>query len=249
MRNQTVKRPLTCSIFSREYWSAAASELNSTRTLVFAALIVALRICVKLFRIKLAAGLELSFDCYVNALGSIVYGPVVGLVVGAISDTIGCAIEGFAGYFLPFILVEMSSSFIFGLFLWRRELTVTRTILSKFAVNMVCNVCLTSIFVKWSMYFYSGAEAAAAYNLINLVRVAKNLVLFPLEGVLIIMVLSAFLPALKSMKIIPKDQDKLVLTGKHIIFVLICALISVAIVLFYIFYLKEFISLHNIKLF
>ncbi|MCQ2354749.1 MAG: folate family ECF transporter S component [Clostridia bacterium] len=249
MSTKTVKRPLTCSVFSREYWSTAASEMKSTRSLVFAALIVALRVTVKLFKIPLAAGLELSFDCYVNALGSIVYGPLMGLMVGAVSDTVGCAVEGFAGYFLPFILVEMSSSFIFGLFLWRRELTVTRTISAKFSVNLFCNIILTSIFVKWSMYFFTGADAAEAYNIINLVRVVKNLVLFPLEGVLIIMVLSAFLPALKSLNIIPKEQDKLVLTKKHIIFVIVCALLSVALVLFYFFYLKDFVKAHNIKLF
>ena len=249
MSNQIAKKPLTCSVFSREYWSAAAKEVGSTRSLVFAALIVAMRVVVKFFRIKLGAGLELSFDCYVNALGSIVYGPLMGLMVGAVSDTVGCAVDGFADYFLPFILVEMSSSFIFGLFLWRRKLTVVRTIVSKFAVNLFCNIILTSIFVKWSMYIASGPDGAAAYNLINLVRIVKNLVLFPLEGVLIVVVLSAFLPALKSLKIVPKEQDELVLKKRHIVLVVVCALVAVALVLFYRFYLNEFISGHNIKLF
>lgn len=249
MSNRIAKKPMTCSVFSREYWSAAAKEVGSTRSLVFAALIVAMRVVVKLFKIKLGAGLELSFDCYVNALGSIVYGPLMGLMVGAVSDTVGCAVEGFEGYFLPFILVEMSSSFIFGLFLWRRKLTVVRTIASKFAVNLFCNIILTSVFVKWSMYVMSGPEAAKAYNVINLVRIVKNLVLFPLEGVLIVVVLSAFMPALKSLKIVPKDQDDLVLKKKHIVFAVICALVAVGLVLFYIFYLKDFISAHNIKLF
>ena len=108
------KQELSCSIFTAEYWNAARQELANPRTLVFAALIIALRVVIKMAKIPLAAGLSLTFDCYVNALGSIVYGPIVALLVGAISDTLGCIIFPTGPYFLPFILVEMSSSFIFA---------------------------------------------------------------------------------------------------------------------------------------
>ena len=242
------KEELSCSIFSREYWREARRELSNPRTLVFAALIVALRVIVKMAKIPLVAGLSLTFDCYVNALGSIVYGPVVAIFVGAISDTVGCMLFPSGPYFFPFIFIEISSSVIFALFLWRRKISVGRVLVSKFTVNMICNICLTSTFLKW-MYIMLGDPRAATYNVINFVRIAKNLVLFPIESIFIIVVLGGFVPVLKKFKAVPASQNEIIIKKSHIILVSMITLLSVGLVLFYTFFLKDFISAHNIKLF
>lgn len=235
-------------IFSKDYWRLAAKNFSDVRMLAVAALIIALRIAVKLLKIEIAPGLSITFDCYVNSLGSLCYGPLVGLAVGAVSDTLGYLIHPTGAYFLPFILVEMSSSFIFGLFLWKRQLSPLRVLASKFTVNLVCNIILTSIFMKWSYYWFYGVEKAQAYNLINLVRIGKNLVFFPVEAMLITIILGALTPALKSLKILPKSQTKMELHVEDVLTILGLLLISVAIVLFYLGYLKDFLSLHNVKL-
>ena len=236
------------SSYGREYWRAAASELKNTKSLVFASFIVVLRIVVKAFKIPLAAGLSLTFDCYVNSLGSLIYGPVVGLCVGAVSDTLGYLVFPSGVYFFPFIFVEMLSSFIFGLFFWKRQISVLRVLAAKFTVNLVCNIILTSLFMKW-MYVMLGDEKATTYSVVNMVRIVKNLVLFPAESVLIVLVLGAFLPALKSMKLISPSQGELILEKKHIVIVIVTAVLSIALVLFYIFFLKDYISANNITLF
>ena len=235
-------------MLSRGYWKEAAREFANPKTLVFAALIIALRVIVKMFKIPLAAGLSLAFDCYVNSLGSIIYGPVVALFVGAISDTLGCILFPTGPYFLPFMFVEMSSSVIFALFLWRRKISVGRVLISKFTVNMFCNIFLTSLFMKW-MYIYLVDPKGTTYNVINLVRIGKNLVLFPIESVLIVIILGAFIPVLKKLHAVPASQNELILKRKHIVLVSITTALSVGLVLFYIFFLKDFISAHNIKLF
>lgn len=239
------------NIFSGGYWRDAAINFTNTRMQVFAALIVALRVIVKLFRIPLAAGLSLTFDAYINALGSIVYGPLVALGVGAVSDTIGCIVAPVPGvpYFFPFIFVEMASAFIFALFLWRQNLSVSRVLLSKFSVNLICNIILTSIFMKWSYFVNYGIEKAEAYALINLTRIVKNLILFPLESVVIVIVLCASIPVLKKMALLKKSQNNLKLKSKHIVYIVLLTLFSVALILFYIFWFKDFISAHNFKLF
>lgn len=192
-------------IFTRSYWKAAATQLKDVRMLTIAALIVALRIAVKFFKIPLAAGLSISLDAYVNSLGSVIYGPVAGLVVGAVSDLLGCIVTGqMAEYFPPFMLVEMMSSFIFGLFFWRRKISIKKVLVSKFTVNFVCNIIMTSLFNKWYYYLYFGVEKAQAYNIINGMRIAKNLILFPLEGAIIVAVLSAALPILARLKLVDK---------------------------------------------
>ena len=238
----------TKNSYGLSYWRAAAKELKNTKSLVFASFIVVLRIVVKAFKIPLAAGLSVTFDCYVNALGSLIYGPLVGLAVGAVSDTLGYLVFPSGVYFLPFILTEMLSSFIFGLFFWRRKITVPRVLAAKFVVNLICNIILTSLFMKW-MYVFLGDEKATTYNVINLVRIVKNLVLFPAESVLISLIIGAFIPALKSMKLISANQESLVFEKRHIAVVAATAVLSVALVLFYIFFLKDFVSANNFKLF
>ena len=242
------KRELACSIFSAEYWREAVRELANPRTLVFAALIIALRVVVKMFKIPTPFGVTFTFDCYVNALGSIVYGPLVAILVGAISDTIGCILFPTGPYFFPFIFVEISSSVIFALFLWRKKISVGRVLTTKFTVNLFCNIFLTSVFMKW-MYVALGDPKATTYNIINGVRIAKNLIAFPIESILIVVVLGAFVPVLKRFKAVPDSQGELIIQKKHIIAVAIITILSVGLILLYSFFLKDFIKSLNIKLF
>ena len=237
-------------IFTKQYWRDASMQLGDIKMLTMAALIVALRVVVKFFKIPLAPGLNISLDAYVNSLGSIAYGPVVGLLVGAVSDVIGCIVTGQMGeYFLPFILVEMSSSFIFGLFFWRRKINFSRVLTAKFTVNLVSNIVMTSLFNKWYYYLYFGVEKAQAYNIINGARIAKNLILFPLEATIIVIVLTAALPVLSRTKLVDKKYCYIEKpsNAKFALEILLLTAISVTLVLLYVFFLKDFISNLNIK--
>ena len=228
--------------FSANYWKDAARCFKSPKMLAYAALIVALRVVVKMFKIPIVSGVSLSFDCYFNSLGSVVYGPLVGLMVGAVSDTLGCILFPSGAYFPPFILVEMASSFIFALFFWKRKIGILRSVAAKFCVNFICNIIMTSVFIKWQY---------ANTPLINAVRIVKSLVLFPLEGVLIVIIISAAMPVLRSAGLVGCNYAKIDTRNKvkMIVVPLIFLLISVGIILFYIFLLKDFVASHNIKLF
>lgn len=191
----------------KKYWQEAARQFSDVKMITIAALIVALRVAVKLFKIPIAQGLSISLDGYINSIGSIVYGPLVGLAVGAISDLIGCAVAPNGPFFPPFTLVEMASSFIFGLFFWKRKINMTRALTAKFTVNLICNIIMTSIFMKWSKFVFSGAAAAEAYNLINAARIVKNLIMFPLEATIIVVVMAAALPLLTKLKLVDKNYS------------------------------------------
>lgn len=238
------------SIFSIKYWRAAADQFKDVRMITVAALIVALRVVVKFVRIPIAQGLAISLDGYVNSLGSVIYGPLVGLLVGAISDTLGCLITGRMGeYFPPFVLTEMLSSFIFGLFFWKRKIRISSALSAKFTVNFVCNIILTSLFNKWMYYLYYGLERAEAYNIINGVRIAKNLVMFPLEATIIVIVLSATLPMLTKLGLVDKNYCFVYRPSnkKLALEVALFTALSVSIILLYILFFKDIIADFNIK--
>ena len=237
-------------IFSRGYWREAIRQLKDVRMITIAALIVALRIAVKFLKIEIAPGLNISLDGYVNSLGSLIYGPVMGLVVGAISDTLGCLVTGRMGeYFPPFMLVEMSSSFIFALFFWRRKINVRTTLGAKFTVNLVSNIILTSIFNKWMYFLYYGLEKAQAYNIINGARIVKNLVLFPLEATIIVMVLTVALPVLVRLKVVDRNVCYIEKpsTKRLILELVFFTALSIFLIVFYVYFLKDFVSGLNIK--
>lgn len=243
----SIERPQKPSFWKRQgaYWKDAGLQFANVKMLVFAACICALRIAVKLIRVPIIPGvLNFTFDAYVNALGSLVYGPLVALLVGAISDTVGAIFFPSGPYFFPYIFIEMSSSFIFALFFWRKKLTAPKAILAKFTVNFICNIILTSLVMKWQ-YAYFGTEGT--YSFFNLSRIVKNLVLAPLEGTLIVVILNALLPVLRRFKFAKKEQQGIKLTWQSILLIVVLTALSVAIVLFYVFFLRDWIKANNIK--
>jgi len=169
------------------------------------------------------------------------------LLVGAVSDTLGCLLFPNGAYFLPFMFVEMSSGLIFSLFLWKRPMSVNRVLLSKFTVNAVCNILLTSVFMKWDYYVFYGLQKAEAYAVINLVRICKNLILFPLEALLIVLVLQAAIPVLKRFGFADMQIVDTKLSKKHYVTIAVLAAVSVGLILLYTFWLKDFVSAHNFK--
>ncbi len=226
------------------YWRQAASVFQSSRMIAFAALICALRIAVKAANILIAPGVKLTFDCYVNAIGALIYGPLMGLAVGAISDTVGYLLFPNGVYFFPFIFVEMSSAFIFGLFFWRRKLNAGWAVFAKFCVNLFCNIILTSLVMKLQ---YAIMYTDKVYYLFNAVRIVKNLVLFPLEGVLICLLLNAILPALRRLNVVESSRQAITFRKRDIALLIVLFLLAIALVLFYVLFFKDFLDAHNVK--
>jgi len=245
---QQNQSPLTHPpILSVAYWRDAAANLKDVRMVALAAMIVALRAVCKMLEIPLAPGLNINVAALFNSVGAMVYGPVVGVVGAIVSDPLGYLLHPDGPYFLPFMLTDMSSSLIFGLFFWRRPLTVSRTMTAKFTVNMVSNVILTSAIMKWYYLVFYGVEKAEAYNLINLTRIVKNLVLFPIEAILITVVLGALSPALYRLRMLPNKPD-LHLKVRHYILLAVLTLLAIGLVVFYVVFLKDFVKEHNFKL-
>ena len=84
--------------FCREYWKLAFAEFKNTKMIVFAALILALRIAVKPLSIPVAGDLKEGIGFIVNAFGSMIYGPIVSLLSGALSDTLGYLLYPSGGF-------------------------------------------------------------------------------------------------------------------------------------------------------
>ena len=218
MQRNLIHRKYFRTPFCAEYWRQAFSELKNTRTLVFAALILALRIAMKPLKIPIAADVNITFGFIVNALGSMVYGPVVALISGAISDTLGYLVAPSGVYYFPFIVLEMAGSLVFALFLYSTDITPARLILSKFCVNLFVNILLNEPIM---VVYYRDVLHLTTYQPFVLVRIIKNIVMLPLESVILMIVFRAVMPALTNVGYRLPGKMELNYTKKHIILLIV----------------------------
>lgn len=226
--NETFTHP-----FSKRFWQLSALEFKNIKMLVFAAIIIAIRVVIKSLRIPIAPPLiYLGLDFMINSLGSMIYGPIMALAVGAVSDTLGAVIFPVGDYFFPFIMVEMMSGFIFGLFLYRQKLSVPRIILSRLAVVVICNFIVNPLIMTWyNKVFYLGS-----YEFITIARVAKNAAMFPVECVILVLWLGALNSALYSLGYTHFKPEKMKIKAKHIIALVLALILSAAAIVGYIFW-------------
>ncbi len=178
--------------FSRAYWRDAAAELKDTHMLVFAALMIALRLVMKQISIPITPALRINTGYFVNALGAMVFGPVFAIICAAITDVLGYIIRPDGVYFLPFILTEIGGSLVFALYLYRAKVTTTRVVLSRFTINLLINIVLqTPIYMAYYALYMGGKQYTL---LLAMPSIVKNILMFPIESFLLALFLSVMLP-------------------------------------------------------
>ena len=232
MTNQKTENTLFKTPFSRNYWKAAAGEFKKPQMLVTAAMLIALRVALKSLAIPVGENLYIYIGFFVNALGAMIFGPIVATVAAAVSYTLGALLFPTGAYFFPFIFVEMLGSFLFAVSLYRTKITSSRIILSRFLVSFFCNIVLNPII----MVYYYRIFYGKSYNLLNMARIIKNLALLPLESLLLIIFLRALIPVTNRMKLTYTGDEKISITKKSVIFLIVLTLIAVlSVVLYYVY--------------
>ncbi len=176
--------------FSKAYWRDAASEMKDLRILVFAALMIAIRVALKLVSIPLAPGLKINTAFLANALGAMVFGPVMAAVCAVATDVLGYLQNPEGIYFVPFVLTEIAGSVIFALFLYRTKVTPLRVMLSRFCICLLVNVVIQTPIYIWYYALYMGGKTYA----LTIPGIIKNLFMFPIESVVLTLFLSVMVP-------------------------------------------------------
>ena len=204
MRNKTYEKAVFAHPFTAAYWKCAFGELGSVKTLVLAALFVALRMAVKALKIPVGDNLSIFLTFIPNAVGAYLCGPVVGFLSGAVCDTLSFIIAPSGPYNPAFMFVEALGSFLFALPLYRSRVSAARLFLSRFLVVGICNLVLTPFFLA---VMYGSKSFAALFS----TRVVKNVVCYPIESLILCIVFAALVPVMKRAKVcawIPGDRLK-----------------------------------------
>lgn len=203
--SQTKNKTLYPHPFSKAYWKDAAGELKDTRVLVFAALMIALRVAMKLVAIPLAPGLKINTAFIVNALGAMVFGPVVAAICAVATDILGYLQNPEGVYFVPFVLTEVAGSVIFALFLYRAKVGPVRVMLSRFTICIVVNMVIQTPIYMWYYALYMGGKQYTFA--MALPSIIKNLFMFPIESVALTLFLRIMIPITNRMGLTQTDVD------------------------------------------
>ena len=185
------------SPLSPAFWRDARGEVRNLKKLTFAALMIAL--CIVLGNIPalpLIGSTRLTWGFLARSICAAVCGPVLGLVFGFCEDLLSFFLSGGnLGTFFPgYTLTTMLGVFIYALFFYRQEITIRRIFFAKLLTN-VQNVLLGAL---WSSILYGKAYFVLAGQ-----SAIKNLIMLPIQTVMLATLFAALLPALCHLDLLP----------------------------------------------
>lgn len=188
--------------FCRRYWRDALNDFRKPRTLVFAALMVA--VCVALAyipAIPLTDGLRVTWGFLGRSVCAMVGGPITALAFSFVEDTLAFVLNPTGPYFFGYTLTTMIGTFLYAIFLYRAKVTVLRVFLAKLSTN-VLNVVLGSL---WSAVLYS-----KGYLYYMTTSAVKNTLMLPVQTLMLVVLFAALIPILGRMGLMsPESGNRL----------------------------------------
>ena len=159
-------------------------ELKYVNTITCCAMFGAMAVVLGSFAsINLTPHLKIGFASLPNELVDFLFGPVVGACFGGGMDLIKFMIRPDGGFMPGFTFDAMLAAFIYGMFLYKRPLSLKRMLVAKFVVSLVCNVLLGT--------YWLSLLNGKGYLVILPSRAIKNLIQWPVDSVLFIVVAKA----------------------------------------------------------
>lgn len=159
----------------KEKFSLKGASLKDVRTLTGSALLIAIAVIIDFLRIVISNIMEISFGFLAIVMAGILYGPLIAGLVGGVSDIIQYIVRPTGPFFPGFTLNAILSGIIYGLFLYKKELSIKRISLCVLVEGIIIILLLTPM---WLSIMY-GAKIFA------IPRIIKFFVMFPIKVALI----------------------------------------------------------------
>ena len=153
-------------------------------------MLLALAVILNAVSIPLGPGLEIAFTFVPVALGCMLFGPVVGGMLGALTDIVGYFIAP-TGAYMPFLTISWAATgVIYGLFLFNKEKITWKHILTvQIIISLFINILLNTY---WHTFF-----VGKAFMVLLPARALKELIYFPIRYVLVY-IMAKYVPVIKN---------------------------------------------------
>lgn len=159
------------------------AKLNAQRITMMAVVLAARIILSYVPGLRFGDLAEIGVGFIGTAFSGILFGPVYAFIISALNDVITFFLTGWGPFFPGFTLGAGIAGWIYGAFLWRKEVTWKRVFLAVLCVTLIVNLGLTSLWVK--------ILTGQAWQAIMGVRLVKNLVSLPLNTIILYIFLQA----------------------------------------------------------
>jgi len=151
------------------------SFLKDIFSLVLVALFIAVYGVLALLRIYIIPNqLRLSLTFMPVAWSAMLFGPVAGGLTGALGDIVGWTINPMGPFFPGFTFSAFVTGVIYGLFLYKREITWKRVFLASITMVLIVEAGLNTIWLS--------IMTGSAYKVLIGARIIKSIVLMPVQA-------------------------------------------------------------------
>lgn len=131
------------------------------------------------FTLELGPGMKIGFSSIANQCVYYLFGPSVGVFFGGALDLLKYMIKPTGPFFIGYTFNAMLAGLLYGIFYYKKPLSIGRILLAEFAVAMICNVWLNT---QWLAL--TGVVQGKGFLALLPARLIKNLVLWPCNALL-----------------------------------------------------------------
>ncbi len=147
--------------------------MSKTKTIAFVGLLVAIEIILTRFLSFQTPIIRIGFGFIPIAFSAIMFGPAIGGLTAALADVVGMMIFPMSGYFPGFTLSAFLGGAIYGIFLYRKPVTI---------VNLLKSVLLITIFVDLGLNtLWLSMITGKAVTVLLIPRIYKSLIMLPVQ--------------------------------------------------------------------
>ncbi|MCI8510972.1 MAG: folate family ECF transporter S component [Lachnospiraceae bacterium] len=164
--------------------SESCHEFKNVSTVTVCAMFGAISIILgQVASIRITPYLKVGFGALPNELVDFLFGPVVGALFGGSMDIVKFMLRP-EGSFMPgYTLNAMLAAFIYGLFLYKRPISLPRMLAAKLTVVVLCNILIGT--------YLSSLLVGKGFLALLPQRTLKNLLQWPVDSVLFCLVAKA----------------------------------------------------------
>ena len=120
---------------------------NKLRSILLLGLFIALEVILTRFLSVESPIVRISFEFIPIAVSAILFGPVMAGIGAAAADVLGMLIFPKGAFFPGFTLSAFISGLIYGIFLYKKKITLARTFAAVLTVIVICSLFLNTIWL------------------------------------------------------------------------------------------------------
>ena len=159
-------------------------QKNMTKRVCVIAVLIAMQIVLgRIASINVGSYLKIGFGFIPIAVCGILTGPVWTMFMASICDVLGALLFPTGAFYWGFTMVAAIAGVIYGLFLHNRKESILLTMLCTLTVALICNIVLNTVFL-----IRIGAMVPPdneGFWPIMWTRILKNMVQFPVNGLIL----------------------------------------------------------------